>query len=216
MNKTIGRKVLLTIALLTNAPGCGRSGTLPANNTQASPAITSQSGAENENATSAPAVVNDEPLKVVGYFTNVKRDRDGEHEWGYSVHLWAQGALLYGLIDGDTHLKLAGDPRAGELLDVVFDPQSGRLSFRSKLSLSERNEQPTRDIYKFEGVLTKTKLSGKLVKTDESCDDGCEEIESISLRRSRELGSLLMQDYENYAEWRKYADRILRFRGPRW
>ena len=165
-----------------------------------------------------PAAKVEPRVIAIGDFSN--RKSDGEHEWGYSVELWKQEDKICGLIAGSSHSRLYGDPPTGLLEDVQFDPKTGKMSFRAKLTLglwSDRDHRnlPSQDVYEFEGVLTAKKLKGNLLTSNELCDDKCPRREQIELRRSKD-SSFLMDDYQSYSEWKSYADRILNFRGPKW
>jgi hypothetical protein len=138
-----------------------------------------------------------EQIKALGDFTNVKSN--GEHQWGYSVEIWKQGNKILGLISGDSASRLIGDPPTGLLENISFDAKTGKLSFRAVL--------PS-DVYEFDGVLTKEKLKGKLSNT------GINKIEIITLRRAKQESSE-MEEFESCEDWKKYADRILDFRGPK-
>ena len=80
------------------------------------------------------------PVKVIGYFTNIKND--GEHQQGYSVELWKQDDNIYGLISGSSYLRLMGDPPRGILENVQFDPKSNKISFRAKVLTAILHERP--------------------------------------------------------------------------
>jgi hypothetical protein len=137
------------------------------------------------------------PVKPIGDYTNVKSN--GEHQWGYSVELWKQADQIHGLMSGDSASILIGDPPTGILEDIVFDAATGKISFKTKLPSY---------VYQFEGVLTKKKLSGRLLNTTVN------KTERITLPSSKEWSSL-MDEYQTYAEWKVFADRILKFRGPK-
>lgn len=156
------------------------------------------------------------PVNVVGEFTNI--ESDGEHEWGYSVQIWRQGDKIYGLISGQSTSRLIGDSPTGLLEKVNYDSKSGKLSFTAKLTLGLFAGEHSRDVYEFNGMLTKKKLVGDLLATNELCPDKCPENHKLSLPRSKELSSEMEEfnTYKSYAEWKEYADKILSFRGPDW
>lgn len=143
------------------------------------------------------------PVKVVGNFINIKDD--GEHAYGYSVMLWTHESKICGLISGSDDLKLSGDPPAGLLENVEFDSNTNRFSFRAKLPSN---------IYKFEGILTDKKLTGKQTIIKDTCSDGCPQIKTVTLNFSEDLSSL-MNEYKSYSEWKEFANEILVFRGPK-
>lgn len=151
----------------------------------------------NDRSLTKPEPTIQSPVKVIGDFTNVKSD--GEHQWGYSVEIWKQDNSIYGLFSGGS-LQLVGDPPTGILIDSEFDERSGKFSFRTKLPSYT---------YDFDGILTKRVLKGRLsnITTNES--------KEIVLKRSKEWSSEMMDEYASYEDWKKYADEILKFRGPR-
>lgn len=155
-------------------------------------------------------------VNAVGEFTNVKSN--GEHEWGYSVQIWQQEDKIYGLISGQSASRLIGDAPAGLLENVKFDSKTGKLSFRAKLTLGLFAGKPSQNIYEFEGILTKKKLVGNLIVTNELCPDKCLEKKKITLPKSKELSSEMEEfnTYKSYSDWKEYADKILSFRGPDW
>ena len=153
------------------------------------------------------------PVRPIGTFMRIKSD-DGEHASGYDVALWKQGAKIYGLISA--HEGLIGDPPAGLLENVRFDPRTKKFSFTAKLSLGVDGDNiPSHDIFEFEGTLTATRLAGNLLIKDEQCGKSCTERKKINLPRSKEWSSS-MENFKSYAEWKKDADEILSFRGPGW
>ena len=155
-------------------------------------------------------------IKRLGAFSNMRFTR--EHQYGYRVELWQEKDRLFGLLlvsEG-----LAGDTPTGLLEDVVFDPKTGKLTFRARLStgstFNKNNEQvPTRDVYRFNGTLRGQKLTGLLEHTDALVQSAAGTKTNVSLRRSKgESGSMI--EAKSYDEWRKEADEILKFRGPKW
>lgn len=159
------------------------------------------------------------PVKVIGFFTNVKVDAGHEH--GYSMELWMHGDEIVGMISGGDEVRLLGDTPIGRLTEVRFEPKTKRISFKSKLSIGQYysneypNGTPSRDVYSFEGVLKKKLLQGELIALNELCPDGCPSEKDISLSYSKEMSSI-MAEYPSYSEWDATMKKILAFRGPRW
>ncbi len=155
-------------------------------------------------------------VKRLGAFTNMRFTR--EHQRGYSVELWQEKDRLFGLLmvsDG-----LIGDTPAGLLEDVAFDPKTGRLTFRARLStgstFNKNNEQvPTRDVYKFNGTLRGQTLAGVLEHADASGRAAHVTKTNLSLRRSKSESESMI-DAASYDEWKEEADEILKLRGPKW
>jgi hypothetical protein len=154
-------------------------------------------------------------VEVIGLFINVKSD--GEHASGYDVKLWKQGEKIYGLINA--HRGLMGDPATGILENVKFDKKTGKLSFTAKLSLAVTSRKkydkwlPTHDLFEFNGTLSKKSLTGKLKITDKTFTKVQVKTKTIKLPVST-LWKL--DNYKDYKSWKKYADEILKRRGPDW
>lgn len=156
------------------------------------------------------------PVKPFGQFMKVKGD--GEHCSGYDVGLWTQDEKMYGLIS--VHRGLCGDPPAGRLENVQFDPRTKKLSFKAKVSIGldyndDHNYVPSHDVLEFDGFLTSKRLYGTLKTTDQLCPDICKETKTIDLPRSKEF-DWWTEEYKSYAEWKADMDKILARRGPRW
>jgi hypothetical protein len=154
-------------------------------------------------------------VDVIGLFLNVKSD--GEHASGYDVKLWKHGENICGLINA--HRGLMGDPPTGILENVKFDKKTGKLSFTAKLSLAVTEGKkvdewiPTHDLFEFDGILSKKTLKGKLKITDKTFTKFRVITKTIKLPFST-LWKL--DNYKNYASWKKYANDILKTRGPKW
>jgi hypothetical protein len=165
---------------------------------------------------SLPAPKKELPVKVFGTYMRIKSN--GEHAYGYDVELWQQGAQIYGLISA--HDGLIGDPPTGLLENVKFNPKTKKFSFRAKLTLGmffnkEYDNVPSRDVFVFEGTLTKTRLAGVLSTTNELCPDKCPEKKKINLPRSKVWDSVI-RGFKTYAEWKADADETLKSLGPEW
>jgi hypothetical protein len=155
-------------------------------------------------------------VKRLGVFTNMRFTR--EHQYGYSVELWQEKGRLFGFLL--VSAGLAGDTPTGLLEDAVLDPKTGRLTFRARLStgstFNKNNEQvPTRDVYRFNGTLRGQTLTGILEHADASDRSATGTKSSISLRRSKSESESMIEA-RSYNEWKKEADEILKFRGPKW
>ena len=154
-------------------------------------------------------------VKRLGVFTNMRFTE--EHQYGYSVELWQERGRLFGFLlvsEG-----LTGDTPTGLLEDVVFNPKTGRLTFRARLStgstFGKNNEQvPTRDLYRFNGTLKGQRLTGVLEHTDASERAATGTKKSVSLRRSKSESESMIEA-RSYDEWKREADEILKLRGPK-
>ena len=145
---------------------------------------------------------NDSPVEVIGTFSN--RDSDGEHEWGYEVELWSHEGNLIGLFLGSPGTRLVGDPPTGILKDVMYNFETGNISFRASL--------PNFD-YEFEGVLSDKQLSGRLFDMSGRLQSQrCDEAKKIVLLKSQQL-TVEMEGYPSFDKWKERMNELLRRRG---
>ena len=186
-------KLAILFALLWALTGCTREGSTNAKPEQQPDIQHSRDPQPSDQPQKA-----EEPVRVLGDFSDV--ESNGEHQWGFSVEIWRQGGEVYGLISGNRSPMLVGDAPTGILEKVVYDEQSGKLSFRAALP-GER--------YSFEGTLTEDLLEGRLVK------ESFNEADNIALKLDKHYTREMMDDFPTYEEWRSYADTIHKFRGPR-
>jgi len=143
------------------------------------------------------------PITFVGEFSNMRFTE--EHAYGYSVQLWREGATVFGLFLASE--GLAGDTPTGLLDDLKYDPRSGKLSFRAKLTMGiDARQQPTHDLYQFEGNLSARAVSGVLKHGAAS--------ERVTLGKLQPDAALAQP--RSYDEWKRQTDEILRRRGPKW
>jgi len=151
----------------------------------------------------------------LGEFSNVRSTE--EHNYGVVVSLWSLGSSVVGLLDVADGLQ--GDTPVGRLEGVRFDPASGRISFRAKLSvgrhycLQHKTGVPSRDLFEFSGRLDRKALAGTLVHSDSRHPEHAAKIELITLRKIERASQLEAADY---AEWKTRTDAILKRRGPQW
>lgn len=155
-------------------------------------------------------------LIVVGAFTNMRFTED--HAYGYEAQIWREGNNVFGLFLAAQ--GQIGDTPTGILEDVSFDPKTGRLAFRARLTLGitydrQRNGTPSRDVFHFNGSMQRSKIEGTLEISNALLADQLPSRENITLKRTEEQTSS-METFANYEEWRKRADEILRLRGPKW
>jgi len=155
------------------------------------------------------------PVKVLGDFSSIKYP--GDDAFGYSLQLWQEGNQVFGLLAIFTGAP--ADPPTGILEDVKVDPRTKQFSFSAKLSTGWVHEgsnwNPTRDRYSFSGVLTRREVTGILKHSDELRPTDPPTSEKIRLRRSVDATQSMSQP-ASYSEWKTWADKILRFRGPKW
>jgi hypothetical protein len=86
------------------------------------------------------------------------------------LELWKEGNRVFGLLL--VYTGAPSDPPAGILEDVKFNPRSGNLSFSARLSTGlvygrGYSGVASRDQFTFKGVLTRTQLTGTLMRSDE-------------------------------------------------
>lgn len=145
---------------------------------------------------------NDSPVEVIGTFSN--RESNGEHEWGYEVDFWSHDGHLIGMFSGSAGTRLVGDPPTGILKDVMYNFDTGSISFRASL--------PGVD-YEFEGVLSEKKLSGRLFNMSGRLQSRrCDEAEKLVLLKSREM-TALMDEYPSLDKWKERMAEFVRRRG---
>ncbi len=154
------------------------------------------------------------PVSPLGEFSDVKAN--GDHANGFVLQLWTQGKVVFGIFA--VYTGAPSDPPSGLLEHARYDPDSGKLSFKARVSLgvivrAHGRQEPSRDLFQFEGVLGRGGISGWLKRSDLLNPDGPTRSAVVSLRRIKEkpLGAPA-----SYAEWKKQADEILRARGPKW
>jgi hypothetical protein len=153
-------------------------------------------------------------VTFLGEFSNMHYT--SEHAYGYSVQLWHNGNELFGFLMCAN--GLAGDTPTGLLEDVHLDAATGDLSFKAKLSLGavylgKGKQQATHDFFTFRGTLQKKMLSGTLTHSDELRPDQAQTSEQLRLVKTN---SPSMLEATSYEQWKESADRILKFRGPKW
>ena len=154
------------------------------------------------------------PVTVLGEFSN--RKGDGEHSWGYTVALWKHEGRIIGMIFGTNGLMLSGDPPTGLLEDVQYDPKTGRMSFKAKLSVGKYGDgSMSHDLYLFDGTLTPAKMKGVMTVREAAECEGCGEKIKVVLPRLRKP-VIEQESYKTLDEWNAFKDRILDFRGPNW
>jgi hypothetical protein len=143
------------------------------------------------------------PITFVGEFSNMRYTE--EHAYGYSVQLWREGAAMFGLFLASE--GLAGDTPTGLLDDLKYDVRSGKLSFKAKLTMGiDARQQPTHDLFEFDGALSARAVSGVLKHGAASA--------RLNLRKLQPDAALSQP--RTYDEWKRQTVEILRRRGPKW
>ena len=158
-------------------------------------------------------------VEVIGDFAHL--DLPGEKTFGdtfgYTLQLWRERDHMFGLFA--VFVGPQADPPTGLLEHVRFDPRTHRFSFSARLTLafvrpSGDKWVPTLDGFTFKGRLTRTQVSGTLQHFDVRRPDQPPISRRIKLRLSKRLTEDLMPAPASYEEWKKWADEILRRRGP--
>ena len=156
-------------------------------------------------------------VKVLGDFKNIKFP--GDDAFGYSLQLWKEGDQIFGLLAIFTGAP--ADPPTGLLEDVKFDSRTRQFSFSARLSTGWVHSggnwnTRTRDRFSFRGVLTRNEVTGILKRTDDLRPTDQPTSKRIRLRRSKRSTQDMNPPPPTYADWKIWADKILRFRGPKW
>ncbi|MGQ0540941.1 MAG: hypothetical protein ACT4O9_03695 [Blastocatellia bacterium] len=141
------------------------------------------------------------PVTAFGVYSNI--DGNGVHESGHAVDLWSHEGDLIGVFVGSDGTRLVGDPPTGILRDVLYNADTGVISFRSRLGDVD---------YEFNGNLSEKKLSGRLYNMGGRLQSQrCDEAVGIVLIRSQKQTDE-MQEYPSLDEWKERMNEILRFR----
>lgn len=150
----------------------------------------------------------------MGEFSNVRHT--AEHAYGYTVQLWREGDRVFGLFTAAS--GLAADTPVGLLEDVRFKPSTGALSFTAKLSVAaiymgKGKQEPTHDLFSFEGSLHDGALAGVLTHVDKMQPKSPPASKHVRLPKTRNPATI---EAASYDEWKRAVDGILKVRGPKW
>ena len=161
---------------------------------------------------------NGEPQKfsTIGSFSNMRFTQ--EHQYGVEVQLWREGQELLGLLSYSE--GLIGDTPTGLLEQVRYDPQTGEVSFRARLTTGQHfcklhKDVPSRDLFIFQGRLSRSSVTGVLKRSDLLHPESPTSEERVVLRKLKGEGANQV-DYRSRSEWNTAAREILRLRGPKW
>jgi hypothetical protein len=134
------------------------------------------------------------------------------------VQLWLIQGKIIGMID--FHRGLLGDPPMGVLTDIGYNSESGKLSFKAKLTIGLhycRNHKgtPSRDLLAFEGRLKEDKLEGDIVIEEQSDSPPVvvDKRKKFVMRRDEDCRP---EAFEYFEVWRWYYDPVFKSRGPKW
>ncbi|MBK9165758.1 MAG: hypothetical protein IPM21_17975 [Acidobacteria bacterium] len=156
------------------------------------------------NQETRPEVENktDSPVTAFGVFSNI--DGNGVHESGYAVELWSYEGDLVGFLIGSAGTRLVGDPPTGILRDVMYNSDTGLISFRARIGDVD---------HEFDGNLAEKRLSGRLFDMSGRLQSQrCDEAVKIVLPRSQKQTDEL-EEYPSYEKWKEDMNEILKFRG---
>jgi hypothetical protein len=162
-------------------------------------------------ATIVPATA----IAEIGAFSNMRYTT--EHAYGETVLLWRAGNCTFGLLQWSQ--GLAGDTPIGELQDVIHNPSTGELRFSAKLTVGvttgsdSATYEPTRDLFKFEGVLGQGRLSGKLIHATQRQPEPPARVIMLPVSPG---DADRMRGSATYGAWRERWEPILKVRGPKW
>lgn len=156
-------------------------------------------------------------IQPVGAFSNMRFTE--EHAYGYTVDVWRAGKCLFGLFESSE--GLSGDTPTGMLDQVRHDAATGKLAFTARLTMGVTKLKnatdwvPSRELFEFSGRLGTRVVKGKLRQLDQLRPELRPVQQDIVLPLSKQQQEFMIQA-ENYGEWRKQAESILRARGPKW
>src|SRR5258705_2595764 len=171
------------------------------------------------NPNSAPSITHHQsPNSIIkiGAFSNMRYD--AEHAHGYTAELWREQNRIFGFLLSSQGLM--GDTPTGLLEEVRYEPRTGKLTFRARLTtglFSNRqfNMVASRDVLGFKGVLKGRHMIGTLEIANELTPKEVPRREKIDLALS-EKESEVMIEAHSYIDWRGKAEEILKVRGPKW
>ena len=153
-------------------------------------------------------------FNTLGQFSNYRFTE--EHQYGAEVELWEDGKTILGTFSYSQ--GLAGDTPTGLLENISIDRATGKISFIAKLTMGAHyckthNNVPSRDLFSFEGNISKTAISGKLKHADGFHLNIAPTEENVVLKKTDEVD---LFTYKSRSEWEVSMKSILKFRGPKW
>jgi hypothetical protein len=134
---------------------------------------------------------------IVGDYSNIVTSMPHDpHQTGYAVTIYKRkDGLLYGKF---TYAPGAIEAFSGKLFDLHVD--GNKVEFKAKTSAGEihswmRND-PSRELFKFKGVMRKTALVGTLTLWDGYDLNKPDSVERVVLKRQKEFTPLSYEDYQ--------------------
>jgi len=136
---------------------------------------------------------------------------------GYSVELWKSGTQMFGLLFSCNGQE--GDTPVGVTDHVAYDATSGKLSFDARLTLGADfidadHQPPSKDYFKFDGVLTARLLSGNLYHEDRA--DPSSKPSTIAVKLALLKDKPSPDHYATQAAWLAANQPMLDNSGPKW
>ncbi|MSO22732.1 MAG: hypothetical protein EXQ58_05645 [Acidobacteria bacterium] len=137
----------------------------------------------------------------LGSFSNMKFTE--EHQYGAKVQLWREGTELLGLFSYSE--GLIGDTPTCLLKHTKYDPQTGNISFHTKLTTSQHfckihKDVPSHDQFDFQGKLSNSSAAGVLKRSDALHPENPPTEEKVVLKKL--VGEEANQtDYRSRSEW---------------
>ena len=156
------------------------------------------------------------PIVTIGAFSNMRYT--SEHAYGYKVELWRERNRIFGFFLASQGLQ--GDTPTGLLENVKFNPRTGQLAFRARLTTSLFSNRrfhmvPSRDVFQFTGVLKGNRMIGTLEIANALTPTGAPRRKEVKLKRSQSESEVMIEA-QSYDDWKRQAEKILQFRGPKW
>jgi hypothetical protein len=159
-------------------------------------------------------------FEYLGEWSNVVVSQgEDPHAYGYSLTLWKHNGQLVGFLS--EYVGPTADAPIGPLQDLTFDSDSGKLSFSAKMttgvtfSAGHKDGAPSRTLYKFSGVLSKSEVMGTLVTEDHLDNTAPTQLE-LGLKAQTNPNQVSSWNQKTFQEWEQFYAPILRARGPKW
>lgn len=139
---------------------------------------------------------------VIGHYTNqeITHDEDPHFLSGYSLHLYRDGAIIF----GDISMGVGSEePTTATLIDVVYDEKQHLISFQAKLSTGMENSKNSsgmrecRETISFTGTIYPDSVRGRIVRRDGYSREILEELDNITLKKSADSFAP-----DSYAQWK--------------
>jgi len=116
-------------------------------------------------------------IETVGDYLTPKKDFEKKKIGHlYSVELWRSGDCYFGVFSLTDSQE--GDPPFGLLEDVIYDPKTKALSFKSKITPGvipaggDRTEDvPARAVIEFSGTFDQKTIAGTMINSDKTYTD---------------------------------------------